>query len=106
MVLIESAIAPVSGGLADDVGGVVTAVIAGLPKMGAETRTEALLLLTQVVGSIEATEGPVSEHVKRLIESAFPMLAAVVEAGSENDIAQGVDFISLCASLSRACAER
>lgn len=106
MVLIESAVAPVSGGLADDVGGVVSAVIAGLPRMAADTRAEALLLLTQIVGSIEATEGPASDEARRLVESMFPMLAAMVEVGSDADLAQGVDLISLCSSLSSACGER
>ncbi|OIJ27008.1 hypothetical protein [Nocardioides luteus] len=106
MVLIESAVAPVSGGLADDAGGVASAVVAGLPRMPADTRAEALLLLTQIVGSIEATEGLASDEARRLIESMFPMLAAMVEVGSDGDLAQGVDLISLCSSLSPACGER
>ncbi len=106
MVAIESAVAPVSGGLADDAPAVVSVVIAGLPLMDPATRVDALLLLTQVLGSAEASGGEAAAEVGRLIEAALPTLARVIESGSEADLAQGVDLISMAALQSRASAER
>ncbi|GAA4623219.1 hypothetical protein GCM10023113_07310 [Cellulomonas oligotrophica] len=104
--LIESAVAPVSGGLADDTPAVVTAVVAGLPRTGAASRPEALLLLSQIVGSIEASGSQPAAEAGRLVEGALPMIGALIETGTEAEIAQGVDLMSMASTLSRPAAEQ
>jgi hypothetical protein len=106
MVHLESTVAPVSGGLSDDAPAIVTTVIAGLPRMASGARVEALLLLTQILGSVEATESDVAAEVGRLLEGALPNLAALIETGSEAEIAQGIDLISMAAMQSRSAATR
>lgn len=106
MGLIESAVAPVSGGLADDAPAVVTAVLAGLPRMDPSSRPEAFLLLSQIVGSIETGESRSAAEAGRLIEAALPMIGTLLETGTEADIAQGVDLMSMASTLSRPAAER
>lgn len=106
MGLIESAVAPVSGGLADDAPAVVRVVLAGLPRMVSASRPEALLLLSQVVGSVEGIESQVADDIGRLIEGALPMIGALVESGTETEVAQGIDLISMASTLSPSAAER
>lgn len=106
MAHLESCVAPVSGGLSDDAPAVVTTVVAGLPRMASDVRAEALLLLTQILGSAEATKSEVAAEVGRLMENSLPFLAALIETGSEADIAQGIDLISTTAMWSRAAAAR
>src|SRR5690606_837090 len=81
---IESAVAPVSGGLTSDVPGIVTAVVTGLPRMNSAMRPDVFLLLSQTVGSIEAVESEVAAESGRLIEGALPMIGVLVEAGTED----------------------
>lgn len=106
MVVIESAVAPVNGGLSDDAPAVVSGLVAGLPRVGVETRPEVLLLLTQILGSVDVLDSPAAVDAGRVVEGALPMLAAVVESGSDADIAQGIDLISMCSLLSGGAAER
>ena len=106
MFLLEAAVAPVNGGLSEDAPAVVTAVVAGLPLMSLETRAEALLLLTQIGGSVQAIAGSAGVAAGRRIEEALPLVAAVIESGADADIAQGIDLISMASTLSSSAAER
>ncbi|MDE9364845.1 hypothetical protein PZ938_04445 [Luteipulveratus sp. YIM 133132] len=106
VILIESSVAPVSGGLADDAGSVATAVVAGLAQMHLQAKPEALLLLTQILGSSLGEDGIASVEVREVMEASLPVLAAAVESGSGDDMAQGVDLISLSAHTSEASAQR
>lgn len=106
MVQLESGVAPVSGGLSDDAPAVVTILVAGLPRMAPAARVDALLLLTQILGSVEAAESDAAVEVGRLMESSLPVLAAFIETGSEADIAQGIDLIAMTAMRSRVAAAR
>jgi hypothetical protein len=106
VVMIESVVAPVSGGLAIDAPAVVAAVTAGISQMSAATRPEALLLLTQVVGSTDTVDSPAGAEVRRRVEASLPMLIALIERGTEAEVAQGIDLVSLGSALSRDAADR
>lgn len=106
MELIESAVAPVCGGLADDAPAVVTAVVAGLPRMDPSSRPEAFYLLGQIVGSIVTVESQSAVQAGRVIEAALPMIGALVETGTEDEIGEGIDLISVASTFSRPAAER
>lgn len=106
MVRVEAAVAPLSGGLAEDAPAVVTAVVAGVAHMHFTARSEALLLLTQMIGSIETVDSEAAVESARRLEAALPALAAVIEVGTSATIAQGIDLISLSSSLSTEAAER
>lgn len=106
MRLIESLVAPVSGGLAADAPAVVAVLVAGLPQMSSVSRPEALSLLKQIVGSIESVESPAATEAGCRIDGALPMIAALIETGTEAEVAEGIDLISMCSTLSRSAAER
>lgn len=106
-VLVESRVAPVSGGLSDEVVAVVTAVVAELPWMRVEARSEALFLLTQIAGSVAAADGvSVAEDAGSVLSAALPLFAGIAESGTKSEVAQCVDLFSICSSLSAVAAKR
>jgi hypothetical protein len=106
---IECLVAPDTGGLSDDATGVVTALVAGLPRMSAVARGEALQLLFRIVGSLGddgVRETPSAQAAARRLEGVLPVLAAMIETGSDVEVGEGIDCLSMYAYLSQAAAER
>lgn len=106
MVLIEAAVAPVSGGLSVDVVAVLTCVVAGLPWMRTETRPGALLLLTQIAGSAELDDKAAAASARSVLAAALPLFGKIAEIGSDDEVAQSIDLISMCSSLSEESTRR
>ncbi|MFC8192714.1 hypothetical protein ACFUMH_13745 [Cellulomonas sp. NPDC057328] len=105
-IVIESGVAPVSGGLSDAASGVVSALVAALPRMSPATRPAALSLLTQVAGSSLVVSTAAAVETRRLVETSIPVVAAVIELGTEDETAQVIHLISVSAAGSPAAAER
>jgi hypothetical protein len=103
---VEAAVAPLSGRLAEDAPAVVTAVVAGILHMHPAARSEALLLLSGICGSVRTVDSRAAVESGRRLEAALPALAAVIEEGTSADIAQGIDLLSLSSSLSVEAADR
>ncbi len=107
MCQIEAEVAPVSGGLSAEAGAVASAVLAGLPHMATATRHEALHLLSQIIGSVVAVGGGAAVEVARTIVAALPIFGAIIEAGSDSEVSEGIDLLAACTWVNEASdAER
>jgi hypothetical protein len=103
--LIELEVAPPRGGLSNSVAGVVAAVIANFPTMGAAARPSAVALLAQIAGSLQHVHPTEHEVVTALVD-ALPVVAALVQRGDDELQAEFVDFAALCAALDGSVAGR
>ncbi|MDQ3463972.1 MAG: hypothetical protein M3500_04555 [Actinomycetota bacterium] len=103
---IELKVAPPSGGLSACVGGVVAAVVANLPTMGASVRPCAVALLTQIAGSLLHVDPAAERDVVKALVDALPGVAALAQHGDAELQADFVDLAALCAALDRSAARQ
>lgn len=104
-ILIESRVAPVSGGLAQEVVPVIEVLITGLAQMVPEVRAQALFLLAQIAGSVDNYKG-FSVAAETALCGALPLVAGIAEVGSPDEIAECIDLVSICSYFNFDAAKR
>jgi hypothetical protein len=105
--LLESRVAPVHGGIGEEVESVVRALVRCLPAMGSVARNSTVELLFYIAGSLElfVRDGVGSDARSILIES-LPMISGLVESGDLAGKLAFTDLLACCASFDPSAKHR
>lgn len=104
--LLESRVAPVSGGLANHAADVLRVVFSALPWMTAEAREHGLTLVTHVAGTAAITPGGASDEVGEVVSAALPLVAEIAARGTDSEVGQCIDLLSLAAAFGEVQRDR